>query len=72
YADVNEICDHLFNVVADTVHHDARFSWPGFGTWTVRARAARRGRNPQTGAVIDIPASKTVAFKVAPALKDLL
>lgn len=42
----------------------------GFGTFNVRTREARNGRNPQTGATIKIPASKTVGFKAGKALKD--
>lgn len=42
----------------------------GFGTFTVRNREARSGRNPQTGATIQIPASKTVGFKPGKSLKD--
>ncbi len=42
----------------------------GFGTFEVRSRAARKGRNPQTGAEIEIPASKVPAFKPGKALKD--
>ncbi|MEJ1375842.1 MAG: HU family DNA-binding protein [Candidatus Sedimenticola sp. (ex Thyasira tokunagai)] len=42
----------------------------GFGTFTVRDRAARTGRNPQTGATLNIPASKVPAFKPGKALKD--
>jgi len=44
----------------------------GFGTFEVRARAARKGRNPQTGAEIKIKASKAPAFKAGKALKDLV
>lgn len=42
----------------------------GFGTFTVRDRAARTGRNPQTGAEIQIAAAKVPAFKAGKALKD--
>jgi DNA-binding protein HU-beta len=42
----------------------------GFGTFEVRARAARQGRNPQTGEAIQIAASKAPAFKAGKALKD--
>lgn len=42
----------------------------GFGTFSVKERAARTGRNPQTGATIEIKASKTPAFKAGKALKD--
>lgn len=44
----------------------------GFGTFSVRERAARTGRNPQTGQAIRIAASKMPAFKPAKALKDAL
>ncbi|HZH81728.1 MAG TPA: HU family DNA-binding protein, partial [Phototrophicaceae bacterium] len=46
------------------------FQVPGFGTFTVRSRKARKGRNPQTGAVINIKASRSVGFKPAPVLKN--
>jgi len=42
----------------------------GFGTFSVKERAERMGRNPQTGATIKIAASKTPAFKAGKALKD--
>ena len=42
----------------------------GFGSFSVRERAARTGRNPQTGAAIEIKASKNPAFKAGKALKD--
>ena len=42
----------------------------GFGTFEVRKRAAKQGRNPQTGAVIKVPATKVPAFKAGKALKD--
>ena len=42
----------------------------GFGTFSVRKRAARQGRNPQTGATIKIKASKNPGFKAGKALKD--
>ncbi|MGC8119498.1 HU family DNA-binding protein [Marinobacter sp. VGCF2001] len=44
----------------------------GFGTFNIRSREARSGRNPQTGASIEIPASKTVGFKAGKALKDAI
>lgn len=43
---------------------------PGLGTFTVRQRAARLGRNPQTGETIKIPASRSVGFKAAKSLKE--
>jgi len=45
---------------------------PGFGTFTVKRRAGRVGRNPQTGVEIQIAPTKTVGFKPAPELKRAL
>ena len=70
--DANAICDTLFEQLAKAIKKDKRFSYPGFGTWTVRRRKARKGRNPQTGQVINIPASKTVGFKPSPSLKKMI
>ena len=47
-----------------------KVSLVGFGTFEVRVRAARTGRNPKTGATLKIKASKTPAFKAGKALKD--
>lgn len=69
---VGEIIDSAFENVAKAVKKDKRFSYPEFGTFTVRKRKARTGRNPQTGEKIKIKASKTVGFKPAPSLKSSL
>ena len=61
--------DATFENLARALRKEKRFQVPGFGTFSVRARKARKGRNPQTGAVINIKASRTVRFKPAPALK---
>ena len=49
---------------------DASVALVGFGTFSVRHRAAREGRNPQTGAAMHIPASKVPGFKAGKGLKD--
>jgi DNA-binding protein HU-beta len=64
-----EIVENIFDTIALSLERDARFAVPAFGTFTLKTRAARKGRNPQTGAEIDIPASKAVQFKAAAALK---
>ena len=61
--------DATFENLVRAIKKDKRFQVPGFGTFTVRARKARKGRNPQTGAEIAIKASRTVGFKPAPGLK---
>ncbi len=69
---VAEVIDYLFSELSKTIKKDKRFSYPGFGTWSVRSRKARQGRNPQTGETIQISASKTVGFRPAPSFKDSL
>jgi DNA-binding protein HU-beta len=61
--------DATFDSIAKAIKKSKRFQVPGFGTFTVRSRKARKGRNPQTGAVINIKASRSVGFKPAPLLK---
>ncbi|MEM7042525.1 MAG: HU family DNA-binding protein [Pseudomonadota bacterium] len=53
-----------------TLGQGEKVSLPGVGQFEVADRAARQGRNPQTGEAIDIPASKAVKFKPGKALKD--
>ncbi|MDY0059313.1 MAG: HU family DNA-binding protein [Myxococcota bacterium] len=67
-----EIIDAVFENVKKSIKDEGRFSYPGFGTFNTRERKSRTGRNPRTGAAINISASKTVAFKPAPAFKDNL
>jgi DNA-binding protein HU-beta len=69
---VTELVDGVFEHAAFTIKKEGRFSYPGFGTFVVRKRKARKGRNPQTGEVIKIKASKSVGFRAAKALKDKL
>jgi DNA-binding protein HU-beta len=70
--DVAGVLDTVFSVIGKTIKDKNRFSYPGFGTFTVKERSARKGRNPRTGAAINIKASKTVGFKPAPSLKQNL
>lgn len=60
----------LFEVVSETLAKGDRVQVIGFGSFEVRERAARKGRNPQTGEEIEIPATKVPAFKAGKALKD--
>jgi len=64
-----DVVDATFANLIRAIKKDKRFQVPGFGTFTVRSRKARKGRNPQTGAEITINASRTVGFKPAPTLK---
>ncbi len=68
----SDVLDAAFDVIGKSIKKEKRFAYPGFGTFTVRSRKARTGRNPQTGEEIKIKASKTVGFKPAPTLKSTL
>ncbi|PIQ97386.1 MAG: integration host factor [Nitrospinae bacterium CG11_big_fil_rev_8_21_14_0_20_56_8] len=68
----SEIMDATFENIGKAIKKDKRFAYPGFGTFSVRNRKARKGRNPQTGEEIKIKASKTIGFKPAPSLKNSL
>ena len=67
-----EAVQAVFDALAGAIEGDGRFSYPDFGTFKVKDRKARKGRNPRTGNPINIPASKTVGFKPAPKFKDSL
>ncbi len=67
-----ELIEDIFGIMGKAIKKDGRFSYPGFGTFTMKKRAARKGRNPRTGDPIRIKASKTVGFKAAPGLKKIL
>jgi DNA-binding protein HU-beta len=58
------------NAVKGSLQSGEDVALVGFGTFTVKDRAARKGRNPQTGETIDIKAAKVVGFKPGKALKD--
>src|SRR6516165_3481649 len=57
-----EILDNVFRNIGNAVRTDARFSYPGFGTWMLRERKARRVRHPQTNELMKLEASRTVRF----------
>ncbi|MEE8836605.1 MAG: HU family DNA-binding protein [Eubacteriales bacterium] len=60
------------DTVADALKKGDKVQLVGFGTFEVSERGARTGRNPQTGATIEIKASRTPKFKAGKALKDLI
>ena len=62
--------DAFIDAVGEALKEGVQVALVGFGTFAVRERAARSGRNPQTGATIEIAAGKVPAFKAGKALKD--
>ena len=69
-ADAGRAVDAVIEVIKKALKKGDDVTLVGFGTFSVRKRAARKGRNPQTGAEIKIKASKNPAFKAGKALKD--
>ncbi len=71
-AAATEIADLVFATMTASIQQEQSFRFPGFGTFTLKSRPARKGRNPQTGEALRIKASKTVAFRPASALKRVV
>lgn len=71
-ADAERAVEAVFSVVKQALKSGDSISLVGFGTFSVRKRAARTGRNPRTGDTITIKASKVPAFKAGKALKDAI
>ena len=67
-----ELLEIVFSNIGQAVKRDARFSYPGFGTWSLRSRKARRIRNPSTSEMMKLKASKTIGFRPAKELKETL
>lgn len=67
-----EALDAVLSSIANGVRSDKKVQIIGFGTFEVKSRAARIGRNPKTNEPMQIPASKSVGFKPSAALKGSL
>ena len=70
--DAEKVLNAFVETVQDAVKADDKVQLVGFGTFESKARAAREGKNPQTGEVIKIAACKVPAFKAGKALKDAI
>ncbi len=64
-ADVGRVLDEALAEIRRTVDGGETVALRGFGTFRISERSARKGRNPQTGEEIDIPASRSLAFKAS-------
>ena len=69
-ADATKAVDAVFDSIATALKSGDSVALLGFGTFVVKARAARAGRNPRTGETIEIAASKVPGFKAGKGLKD--
>ena len=71
-ADAKKALDAFISSVTNAMKAGDKVALVGFGTFSVSERAAREGRNPKSGEVMNIPASKTPKFKAGKALKDMV
>ncbi|WP_156842288.1 HU family DNA-binding protein [Novosphingobium aquimarinum] len=71
-AQARELVDGVFDAIADAASKGEEVSLSGFGKFKVKDQPAREGRNPSTGATIQIAASKKLTFSAAKAIKDKL
>ena len=67
-----KVIDDFLDLIKDELAKGEKVVLSGFGTFEVRTRVARSGRNPRTGEEINVPAQKTPAFKVGKLLKDAI
>lgn len=71
-ADATRALEGVFDIIKDELKKGGKVSVAGFGTFSVGKRAAREGRNPQTGATVKIAACNSAKFKAASALKEAI
>lgn len=69
---IEKILNTTFDLFVKSIQKDGKFTYPGFGSFVLKKRKGREGRNPKTGEVIYIQSRKTVVFKPAQQLKDSL
>ena len=69
-ADATRAIDATFEAITEALANGDKVTLVGFGTFGVSKRAAREGRNPRTGATVQIAARKAVSFKAGSALKE--
>lgn len=70
--DVEQLIEIIFESIVDTLNKGEKIELRGFGSFRVRHRDARKGRNPKTGEAVDIPAKRVAYFKPGKDLKDIV
>lgn len=70
--DATDAVDAVFSAITEALSKDEKVQLVGFGSFEVRSRAERKGRNPQTGDEIKIPATLIPAFRPGKTLKDAI
>ncbi len=70
--DVEQLVEIIFGSIVSTLNGGEKIELRGFGSFRVRERSARRGRNPKTGEPVDIPAKRVAYFKPGKDLKEII
>lgn len=70
--DSKVVVEAVFDTITEALAKGEKVQLIGFGTFETRERSARKGRNPQTGEELDIPAKTAPAFKAGKALKEIV
>lgn len=70
--DAEQLVEIVFDSIVDSLNGGEKIELRGFGSFRVRERNARKGRNPKTGAAVDIPAKRVAYFKPGKELKELI
>lgn len=70
--DVEQLVEIIFDSIVGTLNKGEKIELRGFGSFRVRERNARKGRNPKTGEPVDIPAKRVAYFKPGKDLKDII
>ena len=70
--DAEQLVEIIFESIVDSLNKGEKIELRGFGSFRVRERNARKGRNPKTGEAVDIPAKRVAYFKPGKELKELI
>ncbi len=70
--DVEQLVEIIFGSIADSLNRGEKIELRGFGSFRVRERNARKGRNPRTGEPVQIPAKRVAYFKPGKDLKEII
>jgi integration host factor subunit beta len=70
HADLERVVNVVFDEITHALQEGGRVELRGFGAFSVRERAARKGRNPRTGAAVDVPTKKVPFFKTGKELRE--
>ncbi len=70
--DAEQLVEIIFDSIVETLNSGEKIELRGFGSFRVRERNSRKGRNPKTGAAVEIPAKRVAYFKPGKELKELI